>query len=280
MVFNLLFVYSTYDQPVLLGNGPPVKNPLHVSKFKTSIESRPHIAAWRSNPKRYPLQYSFGRYVIHSYPGNINAMKAVITADYGGIKLDYPQDFAMGKQNKTPEYLKKYPSGQVPLLEGPDGPIYESNAIAKYIARKGLDKGIYGSNDFETSQVDQWLEWYRSQIENEAATWLYPVAYGDPFDKEKYESAKSKISKNFVILNDHLQGKDWIIGKRVTLVDIIFFCSLSRALLHLFDPEFLKPFPHIVTWVHKCLAERQFKSAFPGFELCTREKQPGELSRK
>jgi len=33
---------------------------------------------------------------------------------------------------KTPEFLKMNPIGKVPVLETPDGPIFESNAIARY----------------------------------------------------------------------------------------------------------------------------------------------------
>ena len=40
--------------------------------------------------------------------------------------------FTWAVTNKTPEFLKKNPNGEVPLMETPDGPIYESNAIAKY----------------------------------------------------------------------------------------------------------------------------------------------------
>jgi elongation factor 1-gamma len=57
---------------------------------------------------------------------------------------------------KSPEYLKKHPLGKVPLLDTPEGPIYESNAILRYLARK--QKSLYGSNVFETAQVDQWLD--------------------------------------------------------------------------------------------------------------------------
>lgn len=38
----------------------------------------------------------------------------------------------MGTDNKTPEYLKKNPLGKVPVLDTPQGAIWESNAIARY----------------------------------------------------------------------------------------------------------------------------------------------------
>jgi len=252
----------------------------HLAKFKAAIEARPHIAAYRNDPKRFPIQYSFGRYVIHSYPQNTNVFKSLIAAEYGGLKVEYPQNFAMGKENKTPEYLKKNPTGEVPLLDSPDGPIYESNAIAKYITRKGNDKGLYGANEYEASQIDQWIEWYRSQLEMSLYTWIVPVAYGGPFDKEKYDAAKGKVAKNLPILNSHLNGKEWLVGKRVTLADIVLFSSLARPLQHLFDPEFMTHFGNINNWAKRCAEQPHFKTHFPTFEFCTKEKQPGELARR
>lgn len=38
----------------------------------------------------------------------------------------------MGKFNKTPDYLSKFPFGKVPGFESKEGCIYESNAIAYY----------------------------------------------------------------------------------------------------------------------------------------------------
>ena len=41
--------------------------------------------------------------------------------------------FEMGKTNKSPEYLAKFPMGKVPALETADGKtLYESGAIAYY----------------------------------------------------------------------------------------------------------------------------------------------------
>lgn len=51
--------------------------------------------------------------VLHTYKGNKNADKALIAAEYVGVKIDVPSDFAMGVTNKTPEFLKMNPMGKV-----------------------------------------------------------------------------------------------------------------------------------------------------------------------
>jgi len=72
-----------------------------------------------------------------------------VLAEMNGLVLeDAPYDRAV--TNKTPEFLAKFPLGQVPGFEGDDGfLLVESAAIARYIAQSGphadrlLGKGIY-----------------------------------------------------------------------------------------------------------------------------------------
>jgi len=252
---------------------------VNLAKFKSDVESRPNIANYRKSPKRYPLQHIFPRYVLYAYQGSYLAEKALIVAEYAGIKIDYPA-FKFGVDNKTPEFLKKNPNGKVPTLECPDGILFESNAIAKYIARKGNDKGLLGINDFETSLIDQWTEWYRSMLESEVNNVNGTIFGFRPYDKEKYDASKAKFALEFGKLNSHLEGKEWIVGNRITITDIILFCSFNIPFQHVFDPEFMKPFPNIQAWSKRCIEQPQFKVILPKFEFATREKQPGELGRK
>lgn len=80
---------------------------------------------------------------LYTYPGNPNAVKAMVAAEFVGVTIDVPP-FAFGVDNKTPEFLKMNPNGKVPVLETPEGCIFESNAIARYIARLRPDVGLYG----------------------------------------------------------------------------------------------------------------------------------------
>src|SRR3989338_5069356 len=100
-------------------------------------------------------------YTIYSYPNNSNANKALIAAAYGGIyeQVDYPNNFKFGVANKTDEFIKISPLGKVPALKCPEGSIFESNAIARYIARKGNNsEGLLGKDAFQQSIIDSWID--------------------------------------------------------------------------------------------------------------------------
>jgi len=248
----------------------------NLSKFKASVENRPTIAKYRANPNRYPVQQLFPRYVIYTYEAGTNAAKSQIAALYGGITIDQAP-FTWAVTNKTPEFLKKNPNGEVPLLDTPEGPIYESNAMARYVARKGSDKGLYGTNDYEASLVDQWIEWYRSKLEPPMAGWVYPIFGYGPNDAQKSAESKAQFAKHLAILNQHLDRKQWIVGNRVTVADIVLFCNLYWGFIHAFAPEFLQPFDNVVAWAKRCNEQPHFKTYLPKFEFATREKGYGEV---
>lgn len=49
---------------------------------------------------------------IYTYPNSDRANKALIAAKYAGIEVNVPP-FNMGVDNKTPEFLAKFPTGKV-----------------------------------------------------------------------------------------------------------------------------------------------------------------------
>jgi glutathione S-transferase len=111
------------------------------------------------------------KYTVLSYPGNFYIKKALIAAEYGGIsdEIEYPTDFKMGTDNKTEEFLKFSPVGKVPALKikGTDHGVFESNAIARYIARVGKDvQGLLGKDAYEQSQIDAWIDYTSYYIAN------------------------------------------------------------------------------------------------------------------
>jgi len=214
---------------------------------------------------------------IYSYPNGSNSYKSEIAAKFcGNVKIEYPP-FEMGKDNKTPEFLKKNPNGQVPTMDTPDGPLWESNAMAKYVARKGNDPGLYGTTDYETSQIDQWIEFFRSRLERSISNLIYPVFGWAPFNQEAHDQAKIDVVVAFGVLNGVLNGRSYIVGNRPTLAEVILIPALQRSFSIIFDPEFLAPFPNVVQWFKRCVALPEFKSVLGEIKYCEKEAAPGSL---
>ena len=58
------------------------------------------------------------------------------------------------------------PLGRFPVLQTPEGYLFESNSIVRFIARNDKSNSfLYGRTPFESSQVDMWLDFAASEID-------------------------------------------------------------------------------------------------------------------
>lgn len=50
---------------------------------------------------------------MYTYPQNFRAFKALIAAQFSGVKINVDSDFVFGETNKSESFLKKFPLGKV-----------------------------------------------------------------------------------------------------------------------------------------------------------------------
>jgi len=122
-----------------------------------------------------------------TFPNNFRATKALVAARYAGVDVDIPESFVYGTDNLKPEFLALSPTGKVPVLLTPQGPINQPSAILRYVARLRADSGLYGNNFFESSQVDQWVAFSDNDLEPARNLWLLPIDGAIVFDGRAYD---------------------------------------------------------------------------------------------
>ena len=99
-----------------------------------------------------------------TYPGNFRAFKALIAAEYAGVEIAV-------KDVDAKAAAKLSPTGKVPVLETPQGTIFESNAIARYVARLRSDADLYGRTFYESAVVDSWIDFCAHELELPCTLW-------------------------------------------------------------------------------------------------------------
>ncbi|XP_075519044.1 elongation factor 1-gamma 3-like isoform X1 [Primulina tabacum] len=183
--------------------------------------------------------------VLHATSTNKNAFKALIAAEFIGVKVELAKDFEMGVSNKTSEFLKMNPIGKVPVLETPDGAIFESNAIARYVARLKPDNPLYGTSLTDYGHIEQWIDFAATEIDVNISRWLYPrlgfVQYIPPSE----EIAVSALKRALGALNNHLATNTYLVGHGVTLADIVVICNLFLGFKLIMTKSFTSEFPHV-----------------------------------
>ncbi len=71
---------------------------------------------------------------------------------------------------------------------------------------------------------------------------------GFTYDAAQYADATKVIKEQAKMINSALQGKEYLVGDRVTVADITVFTSLIVAFAFVLDGGFRKAMPHISAW--------------------------------
>lgn len=183
--------------------------------------------------------------VLHAGNTNKNAFKALITAEYTGVKVELVKNFEMDVTNKTPEFLKMNPIGKVPVLETPDGPIFESNAIARYVARLKADNPLLGLSLIDSAHIEQWIDFSSLEIDTNILRWFIPRVGFAVYVPQAEEAAIASLKRALAALNTHLASNTYLVGHSVTLADIIMTCNLTLGFSRILTKSFTSEFPHI-----------------------------------
>ncbi|KAG2606715.1 hypothetical protein PVAP13_4NG212073 [Panicum virgatum] len=197
--------------------------------------------------------------VLHSGPGNKNAFKALIAAEYSGVKIELTKNFEMGVTNKTPEFLKMNPLGKVPVLETPEGAVFESNAIARYVARLNDGNPLFGSSRIEQAHVEQWMDFAATEVDPGVAWYLYPRLGYIPYSQTTEETAIASLKRALGSLNTHLASKTFLVGHSVTLADIVLTCNLYHGFARILTKSFTSEFPHVERYFWTMVSQPNFK---------------------
>jgi len=209
-------------------------------------------------------------YTLYTDKGNFRAFKALIAAEYNLVNVDVPE-FKLGQDNKTAEFLKKSPLGRVPVLETASGSIFESNAVARFVARIRNDTGLYGSTFVESAQVDSWIDFTSHDIELPATIWFYPVLGMLPFNAAATGKAKTDLANALTVLNNHLTDKTYLVGHKITLADITVVSALVYPFKFVADASYRAAFPHVMRWFNTCVNQPQFSAVIGTVVLAEKE---------
>ncbi|KAF1791457.1 Thioredoxin-like fold [Phytophthora cactorum] len=161
---------------------------------------------------------------------------ALIAAEFNSIDIELPE-FDFAKDIKSKEFKAKTPAGKVPLLETDEGCIFESGAIAKYVARLRADTGLYGKTFFESGQVDAWIDFSAYELEVPLEAWSVPDSGLEQVQAAALTKAKADI----------------------TLADIFIASALVYPFKFVLDKEFRKPYS-VNRWFSTLVNQPEFQA--------------------
>jgi glutathione S-transferase len=157
-------------------------------------------------------------------------------------------DLSQG-EHRQPDFLKLNPAGKLPVLVDGDLVLTESVAIVLYLAEKYSDRGFLPETFAERAQMARWLLFTATELEQPLwritrHTSLYPEERRLPAD---IALARDDFAPMAAVLDDHLRGRRFLLGERVTVADFVAAYTLDWAN----EVGLLADFPNLRAYVDR-----------------------------
>lgn len=156
---------------------------------------------------------------LYIHPSSPNARRARIVAHHVGIDVEEVLVDLPGGEGRQAPYRAIHPLGKVPALV--DGPttLFESSAIAAYLAQKAEDP-IWPADAGEQAAVLQWLLFAQIHLDRPLGTLVFQALFRPEPDAAAVEAARSEAIPLLSVLESALDGRRWLVGDRLTLADL------------------------------------------------------------
>jgi glutathione S-transferase len=134
-------------------------------------------------------------------------------------------------ENRQPEFLAINPAGKLPVLVDGDFVLTESVAIVLYLAEKYPDKRLLPTERKAKAEVDKWLLFAATELEQPLwriarHTGLYPKARRLA---DEIPLARKDFQDMAVVMEEHLKGRQFLVGPAVTVADFVAAYTLDWA---------------------------------------------------
>ncbi len=140
-----------------------------------------------------------------------------------GVEFEFvPVNLAAG-EHRRPEFLALNPAGKLPVLVDGDLVLPESAAIVLYLAEKYPEKGLMPAKLEERAQVYRWVLFAMTELEQPLwrmarHSFIYPEHKRLPQD---IDLAREDFIAMAAILERHMEGREYIVGGRISLADCV-----------------------------------------------------------
>jgi GST-like protein len=177
--------------------------------------------------RKWPAQHP-ERLQLYSLP-TPNGVKVSIMLEETGLPYEVHRVAFEHNDQMSPEYLSLNPNNKIPSILDPNGPggqplpLFESGAILIYLADKTGQ--LLPSAPARRYETIQWLMFQMGGVGPMFGQlgFFHKFAGKDYEDKRPRDRYAAESRRLLAVLEQRLQGRDWIMGEEYTIADIATF---------------------------------------------------------
>jgi GST-like protein len=181
-----------------------------------------------------------------------NPAKVALFLEETGLPFQLvPVDTRRGEQHAA-AFRAINPNGKVPVIIDSDGPagapttVFDSTAILLYLGEK---TGQFMGQPQDRPQLLSWLLFIASGVgpfSGQAVHFQHAAPAGNDYAVNRY---RREIERHYEVLDQHLAGRDFLVGDEYTLADISAWGWLAMAArVRKGEEDPLAPYPNLKRW--------------------------------
>lgn len=133
---------------------------------------------------------------------------------------------------QTPEFARLNPNRMVPVIDDGGYVLWESNAIVRYLGARYGDGAIWPADPCLRGDADRWMDWQTTEWQpSMVGAFLGLIRTPEAQrDHQAIQASVERANARALILEQALQGREFITGSQFTLGDIALGCAAHRWL--------------------------------------------------
>ncbi|MGH8148224.1 MAG: glutathione S-transferase family protein [Rhodanobacteraceae bacterium] len=164
-------------------------------------------------------------------PPPSRGLRAIWILNELGLEYELVPMNPLDEVASSPAFRALNPAGKVPVLVDGDVVLTESAAIQLYLAEKFPASGLIPEGIVERAQMYRWIFFLVTEIEQPLwriarNTLIYPEDKRMPAD---IEMATGECKAMLAVLEKHMQGREYLVGDRLSVVDLNAAYTLDWA---------------------------------------------------
>lgn len=182
------------------------------------------------------------RFHFHHTP---NPMKVALLLEELGTEYEAVAIDTFKGDQHSDDFKRINPNGKAPAIEDGGVRVFDSNAILLYLAEK---HGAYLGAAEDRAELLSWLFWIASGLGPFSGQWVHfqtaGAQDGGDYAKRRY---KFEAHRHYKVLDDHLKGRDFIVGNTYTIADMSAWGWVDRNVRVLGEGG-IDQYPEVKRW--------------------------------
>ena len=183
-----------------------------------------------------------------------NVRKVLWCAEEIGVPYESIEVGGSFGGTQSAEYQAMNPNGLVPVIQDHGLPLWESNAIVRYLSARYALGSLYAEDPMQRAQSEKWMDWTTSRMAPVYSELIWGVMRTAPADRDeaRINAALVRAGDLLAMADAELAQRPWLSGDRFAMGDI----PLGALVYAWFEMPIQRPtLPNLAHW-HARLCER------------------------